>query len=36
MGLEGGKDPNSEDDVIAKRKLLFANIKKSLNDDETK
>ena len=34
MGLEGGKDPNAEEDIIAKRKMLFANIKKTLNDDE--
>ena len=34
MGLEGAKDPNAEEDVVAKRKLLFANIKKSLNEDD--
>jgi len=32
--LEGAKDPNAEEDVVAKRKLLFANIKKSLNEEE--
>ena len=32
--MEGAKDPNAEEDVVAKRKLLFANIKKSLNEDE--
>jgi hypothetical protein len=34
LGLEGAKDPNAEEDVVAKRKALFANIKKSLNEDE--